>query len=661
MVFRVTICLFVVACLVQRAAASDTLVIKKMSDLDSIPLLKHASFFEHRSGDMAWQDVARQSFKPAPKSWFSYFYDSAYKRHITVWFRLTIQNAMNDSVRISLSTQQYSFYRQIVMLSPGDTVIKRPNYFFTTSKKNARTNVIASVAPHSYITYLICQHNPYERLGPMEIRSVQAYEDWEVRWYAKRSANYLTEFIFLAVIGFITLHTLVQYFMRRRKEFIWYALYTTSVFFLFVHSIELLSYYDIFFSYFPYLQIHVSNPLFMLVGFCYLRFARAYVDFKSIAPWYYQVVIWTERLILATIVAHFTLDAAYGNYETAVKLFFWLRIWLFAVAFTGVFLLLRMRKKVLNFFAVGSLCLALGLTLSMVFWYLRDIDPLGKQNNGWYMQIGMLLELLCFTSGLSYKSRLIEKDKHHMQQQLISQLIKNRGLQEELGQLLHARAKGQTGQILSQQRELEKEKEKQLTLEFTKKIAEMELQLLKSQLNPHFYFNTLNNLYGLAMIAPKKAPDAILKLSDIMEYVIYDCRNDKVSLGKELKFLQSYVELEKLRYDENARISLQVTGRADNKFISPMLLIQFVENAFKHGMEKEKEKSNSFLQININVLNGSLEYESTNSINGHTAKNGGIGLTNVRKRLDMLYPQKHDLQVIPGDHEYRVKLKLTLS
>jgi LytS/YehU family sensor histidine kinase len=211
---------------------------------------------------------------------------------------------------------------------------------------------------------------------------------------------------------------------------------------------------------------------------------------------------------------------------------------------------------------------------------------------------------------------------------------------------------------LTQQRELEKEKEHQLTLEFTKKIAEMELQLLKSQLNPHFYFNTLNNLYGLAMIAPKKAPDAILKLSDIMEYVIYDCRHDKVPLSKEIRFLQSYVELEKLRYDDSARIKMDVKGSPGNKSISPMLLIQFVENAFKHGIEKEK--SNSYLYINIKVDNGSLEYESANSFNGFTGKNGGIGLTNARKRLELLYPQNHELLVLPGDHEYLVKLKLTL-
>jgi LytS/YehU family sensor histidine kinase len=143
-----------------------------------------------------------------------------------------------------------------------------------------------------------------------------------------------------------------------------------------------------------------------------------------------------------------------------------------------------------------------------------------------------------------------------------------------------------------------------------------------------------------------------------MEYVIYDCRNDRVPVAKEIKFLQSYIELEKLRYDNDTSISMQVKGNADNTSISPMLLIQFVENAFKHGIEKEK--ANSFLHIHINVENGVLLYESVNSINGHGGKNGGVGLTNVRKRLDLLYPQKHDLQVVPRDHEFRVKLQLTL-
>ncbi len=140
----------------------------------------------------------------------------------------------------------------------------------------------------------------------------------------------------------------------------------------------------------------------------------------------------------------------------------------------------------------------------------------------------------------------------------------------------------------------------------------MELQLLKSQLNPHFYFNTLNNLYGLSMISPVKAPDAILKLSDIMEYVIYDCKSEKVPLAKELKFIRSYIDLEKLRYDTEDTIQLVIGVDSENYEISPLLLIQFIENAFKHGMEDAK--MGSFLHIDINMKDGWLHYNSENSI-----------------------------------------------
>jgi len=189
----------------------------------------------------------------------------------------------------------------------------------------------------------------------------------------------------------------------------------------------------------------------------------------------------------------------------------------------------------------------------------------------------------------------------------------------------------------------------------------MELQLLKSQLNPHFYFNTLNNLYGLAMIAPKKAPDAILKLSDIMEYIIYDCRHDRVPVEKELRFITSYIELEKLRYDDSACISLHVSGDAAGKQVSPMLLIQFIENAFKHGLEQYK--TNSYLEINIAIENGSLCYQSVNSISNtaNTSTGGGVGLVNLRKRLDIIYPAKHELYINEGGGKFTVQLTLQLN
>jgi sensor histidine kinase YesM len=350
-----------------------------------------------------------------------------------------------------------------------------------------------------------------------------------------------------------------------------------------------------------------------------------------------------------------------ANYfPVKVMLFNILRSYLILMAFTGIALLFRTKKPLALFIAVGSGCFVLGALVAMVLSWVNPghnvfvVDPIS------YMQLGMVIELLCFTLGLSYKTSLIEKEKIATQQQLIVQLEENKKLQQELTTRLEARVQEQTSHILSQQRELEKEKEQQLTLEFTKKITEMELQLLKSQLNPHFYFNTLHNLYGLAMIAPKKAPDAILKLSDIMEYVIYDCRHDKVPVTKELKFINSYIELEKLRYDEGAHISLQITGDSDGQVISPLLLIQFIENAFKHGLEQFK--NNSFLRSCIDIGQGQLRYASVNSVNGTGVSAArGVGLANVKKRLEIIYPGKHQLEINSDDKEFTVELSLQLN
>ena len=129
---------------------------------------------------------------------------------------------------------------------------------------------------------------------------------------------------------------------------------------------------------------------------------------------------------------------------------------------------------------------------------------------------------------------------------------------------------------------------------------------------------------------------------------------------KELRFINSYIDLEKLRYDDSANINLQVLGEADGKFISPLLLIQFIENAFKHGMEQHKK--NSYLEININIENGSLRYSSVNSINDVASQiSGGVGLVNVRKRLEISYPGKHDLHIHSDNREYRVELVIQLN
>lgn len=661
MVKRLFLLTLFIAGVFRYAHASDTLYIHSLAEIDSIPVVDNAAFFVDETNRLTWKEALLHPFATRPD--LKDHIRSEYgKRRVSLWLRLTVNNVMADSLRVMMLFHRYAYFRDVVLFKGNSVQDIHPNYFYTTQSKQERKNISALLRPGEGMTFLVRIYNPYSNLYPREfvVTNRKAYLNARMNLYHNAYSNYMFQIMFLAIVLFITMHTLVQYFIRKRKEFIFYALYSTSVFLYFLYRLEFSLYYDILFSYFPFIYKFCNNPLSILLYYTYFRFAREFVNFKTLAPWFHQVIIWTERSLIAALVVDVICNTWLNDYGIRELIFTVLRILLLLISFVGIFLLLRSGRRTLYFFGIGSLILIVSSMISMIFTFYPQYTPFFTHDITRFWQIGIILELLCFTSGLSYKSHLIEVERQNMQQQLIGQLEENRRLQMELNTQLETRVKEQTEQLLAQQQQLDKEKEQQLTLEFTKKLTEMELQLLKSQLNPHFYFNTLHNLYGLAMIAPKKAPDAILKLSDIMEYVIYDCRHDKVPVTKELRFINSYIELEKLRYDDTARINLQISGDSEGKQISPMLLIQFIENAFKHGLEEYK--NNSYLKINITIENGNLRYESVNSIAKTTpASNGGVGLSNVRKRLNIIYPSKHKLHIHSDNSEYKVQLTLELN
>ncbi len=187
-----------------------------------------------------------------------------------------------------------------------------------------------------------------------------------------------------------------------------------------------------------------------------------------------------------------------------------------------------------------------------------------------------------------------------------------------------------------------------------------EVDYLRSQVNPHFLFNALNNLYALTIKKSDKAPDVVLKLSELMEYMLYESNEAYVPLEKEINYLNNYLELEKIRQENQADIRLKVTGAAGNCRIPPFLILPLVENAFKHGIYKAMP--HAYLHIDIQI-DKTLEVRIANSkphLRQH-GKSGGIGLLNLRKRLELLYPGKHVLQITEQADQYHAFLKLELS
>jgi sensor histidine kinase YesM len=187
-----------------------------------------------------------------------------------------------------------------------------------------------------------------------------------------------------------------------------------------------------------------------------------------------------------------------------------------------------------------------------------------------------------------------------------------------------------------------------------------ELSFLKSQINPHFFFNTLNNIYSLAIVKSEKTAPAVMKLSSIMRYILTETNNNFVPLQNEVDFTKNYIELQQVRLTEKTTVNFDVVGEVDNRNIAPLLFIPFVENAFKYGIST---KSTSEINIHIESVDDKIIFSSSNYIvksENNMLENTGIGINNVKRRLELMYSDKHVLTNTIKDNIYYVHLEISI-
>lgn len=202
------------------------------------------------------------------------------------------------------------------------------------------------------------------------------------------------------------------------------------------------------------------------------------------------------------------------------------------------------------------------------------------------------------------------------------------------------------------------DQEKQLAKIKIEKVN-TEINYLRAQINPHFLFNTLNNLYGLALEKSERTPEVILKLSKMMDYMLFELDGSKVPLVKDVENLENYIELERIRQGNNARIVFNKSGTINNQMIEPLLLLPLVENAFKHGVNKMIE--GAYLEINLEIAGSGLRFEVKNNYRQSTSEkqmHSSIGLTNLRRRLELFYANHYTLSINDDSVNYHVMLTL---
>ena len=185
-----------------------------------------------------------------------------------------------------------------------------------------------------------------------------------------------------------------------------------------------------------------------------------------------------------------------------------------------------------------------------------------------------------------------------------------------------------------------------------------ELSFLKSQINPHFFFNTLNNIYSLAIVRSEKTAPAVMKLSSIMRYILTETTQHQVALQNEVDFIKNFIELQQVRLTEKTTLTFSAEGNIEEKMVAPLVFIPFVENAFKYGIST---KSNTNIEISIHATTDKIVFNSANFIvasENNMMENTGIGIKNVKRRLDLMYPGKYTLTHTIEENIYHVHLEI---
>ncbi|MEQ8240081.1 MAG: histidine kinase [Cyclobacteriaceae bacterium] len=197
--------------------------------------------------------------------------------------------------------------------------------------------------------------------------------------------------------------------------------------------------------------------------------------------------------------------------------------------------------------------------------------------------------------------------------------------------------------------------------EIEKEKLSLELNSLKLQINPHFLFNSLNSIYSLSLKKSDQAPGIILELSNLLRYMIYEVSDDRVPLSKEVAFIKSYIDLQKLRVSSKAKISFDLEGEIKEQNVPPLLFFPLIENSFKHGLQHE---TNQYVNIELKVHDAQLDFKIKNDKSTvdyqQDKKYGGIGLENVQRRLDLIYAEKATFHILEDENSFEVSLTVPL-
>lgn len=269
-----------------------------------------------------------------------------------------------------------------------------------------------------------------------------------------------------------------------------------------------------------------------------------------------------------------------------------------------------------------------------------------------YLKIAFGFLLVLFVCIIGYRSMIVPVNQLYYNETPDFQIYSLKRILFSMTEILPAIALAATAKLLKSRISSLQKLE---ALQEEKRAAE--LNFLKAQTNPHFLFNTLNNLYGLARKQDENTAPAIMKLANLMRYILYECQSEYIPISQEIEIIQAYIELEKLRYDDSLQVHFHQEIDDMQHAIAPLILLPFVENAFKHGAGENRFGTQ--INIKLQVAKGNLAFSITNSIDQELKEvNEGVGLENVKRQLDLIYGENYNLELGSSETEFQVRLNI---
>ena len=591
----ISFCFFMIS--IGKAAAQDTLVLNGQPNWkQSLDIADNCFIYQETTNTaLSFEEAKKQIFVPYRNEWRQQKFGN--RPLIIQWKKFTVRNtSATDSVNLSISTVHY-----FTRLYTGDELIARSGAYETrgfhppgSTAAYDRGRLPVIVRPQSSVTYWLRTEDRQNQLIPPIISLETPFTGMAEEVKSGFSARYL--FLILACMTgcflFIGIYAAYNYYLYRSVSFLWYISYTISAFFSGLHWMDIRLgmfmfsplLHDIIFSIFLYLipvlysffigsmlQLHIHFKkgwmlVKLLVLICITQMLLEFIEVRfDLFPFnknYYGIFLNITPLILLNIV----LLILTAKSKNPVKWFL----------FTGIFsLMVLWCLPVMNLYAPST---DMNYELFLVINF-----PIV------FLLLGLVIEAICFSFALIYRSKLV--------------LIEKNKLQENYNKQLQAALQQRTTELETQNKVVEAQKIKQIETAFEQKIAETEMAALRAQMNPHFIFNCLNSikLYTLENDS-QTASEYLIIFSQLIRLVLENSRSEKVTLQKELETLRLYIELEAMRFKDKVKYQINVAPEIDQQYIDipPLLLQPYVENAIWHGLMHKKNGGN--IRVDVSLL-----------------------------------------------------------